>query len=263
MASLPSCCSAGPVPAPCGRSRNAPGARLIPTNLAEEFHKYFYVVRAATPQLIDENFRIRHAIYCAELGFEEVRPDARECDEFDARAEHILIASADTGNYVGCARVVFPCDTEIALPVERSGAWKASRPLFDDAGHAQFAELSRLGVVREFRRRRGEHEVPVTVAESDFGTRTRPRFPYIPVGLYLSALAIANDRKVSALVVLTESRLANHFGRLGVDLEQVGEAVDFHRMRAPYMMRIDHVVAGLSPATRALYDVIRNSIALR
>ena len=234
---------------------------MLPNDLRAEFRKYFTVVRATTPEMTDAAHRIRHEIYCAELGFEPVRDDARERDEFDIHAEHLLIRRAGEGAFVGCARVVLPRDADFALPVEKSGAWKAGRPLRDDSGHARVAESSRLGVVREFRRRKGEQGLPVTVSDSDFGTPDRPRFPHIPVGLYLAALAIAQERSVAELVVLTETRLANHFGHMGVHLEQVGDAVEFHRMRAPYLMRVTQTIERLSPPIRALYDDIHADVA--
>jgi len=155
---------------------------------------------------------------------------------------------------------VLPHDLERALPIEGSGAWMAPRPLFDTHGRPVVAELSRLAVLHEFRRRRGEQGMPINLADEDFGTSVRPRFPHIPVGLYLGALAIANQRAIASLVVLTEERLARHFRRLGVLLVQVGTAFEFHRLRAPYMMNVRETVAGLPPAIGALYDMIHAEI---
>lgn len=233
------------------------------SDLHTEFRRYFSVIRAATPQQADASYRMRHRIYCEELGFEPVRPDARERDEYDDGAEHLLIRNGQTADYVGCARVVLPHDLDCALPVERSGSWMAERPLFDSEGRPRVAELSRLAVVREYRRRKGEQETPVNLSETDFGTPSRPRFPHIPVGLYLGALAIAEKRSIASLVVLTESRLASHFGRLGVRLEQVGTAVEFHRMRAPYMMHVEQTIDALPAVIRDLYDGIRAEISVQ
>ena len=229
-------------------------------NLHTEFRAHFAIARAVSSPQRDESFQIRHRVYCEELGFEPIRADAKESDEYDDGAEHILIQSVRTGTPVGCARVVLPHDLERALPIEGSGAWMAPRPLFDTHGRPVVAELSRLAVLHEFRRRRGEQGMPINLADEDFGTSVRPRFPHIPVGLYLGALAIANQRAIASLVVLTEERLARHFRRLGVLLVQVGTAFEFHRLRAPYMMNVRETVAGLPPAIGALYDMIHAEI---
>jgi N-acyl amino acid synthase of PEP-CTERM/exosortase system len=226
-------------------------------DLHTEFRAHFAISRAASSSQRDESFRIRHRVYCEELGFEPVRADALEHDEYDEGSEHILIRSVRTQAFVGCARVVLPHHSEFVLPIEHSGSWAAPRPVFDSAGRPFVAELSRLAVVHEFRRRRGEQDTPINLADEDFGTPVRPRFPHIPVGLYLGALAIAERRGIAALVVLTEERLARHFGRLGVRLTQVGDVVEFHRLRAPYLMSVRETVNALPPAIHALYHRIR------
>jgi N-acyl amino acid synthase of PEP-CTERM/exosortase system len=236
---------------------------LTQDDLQTEFRVHFAIARARTTAQRDESFRIRHEVYCEELAFEPVRADAKEHDEYDDGAEHILIHSVRTGTYVGCARVVLPRELDLALPIERSGAWKAPRPLFDTHGRPLVAELSRLAVIHEFRRRRGEQGTPINLADEDFGTPVRPRFPHIPVGLYLGALAVAQRRSIASLVVLTESRLAKHFGRLGVRLTQVGDAVEFHRVRAPYIMGVRETIDALPPAIRALYEWIHADMWVR
>lgn len=225
-------------------------------DLPSQFATYFEIVHATSPALRDAGFSVRHRVYCEELGFEPLRADAMERDEYDDAAEHILIRSRRTLAFVGCARVVRPMPAEHALPVERSGAWKASRPLHDASGNPRVAELSRLAVVSDFRRRRGEQTSPVNLAEADFGTRLQPRFPYIPVGLYLGALSLAARHRIGTLVVLTEERLARHFGRMGVQLDRCGEPVEYHGLRTPFTMSVDAIVQRLRADVRPLYDRI-------
>lgn len=234
---------------------------VISPDLHAEFSKYFSIERAVTSGTRDEGFRIRHTVYCEELAFEPVRPDRRERDEYDDHAEHILIRTVQTGLAVGCARVIVPATEDYTLPVERSVEWKAQRPLLDLHGRARIAELSRLAVVPQFRRRAGEQGRPIALSDADFGTAMQPRFPHIPVGLYLGALAVAHERSIAALVVLTEPRLASHFGRLGVRLEQLGAPVEFHRWRAPYIMQVREIVDALPAMVRALYAVIQGAVA--
>jgi N-acyl amino acid synthase of PEP-CTERM/exosortase system len=233
---------------------------VISSNLHVEFGKYFCVEHATTAELRNEVFNIRHKVYCEELAFEPVRPDARERDEHDDHAEQILIRTVQDRVAVGCARLIIPASANYVLPVERVAKWSAERPLVDQAGRARVAELSRLAVVRQFRRRAGEQNREINLSDADFGTPVQPRFPHIPVALYLGALAIAWQRSVRDLVVLTEAHLARHFGRLGVRLEQVGDEVEFHRWRAPYMMQVRQTVEALPDFVRELYRVIETEV---
>lgn len=229
---------------------------LAAIDLPSQFATYFEIVRATSPELRDASFGIRHRVYCEELGFESLRADAMERDEYDADAEHILIRSKRALAFVGCARIVRPVPTAHALPVERAGAWSATRPLHASDGRPHVAELSRLAVVGEFRRRKGEQDSPVNLAEADFGTQWQPRFPHIPVGLYLGGLALAARERIATLVVLTEERLARHFGRMGVYLERCGEPVEFHGLRVPYTMDVNATIERLPSNVRGLYDRI-------
>jgi N-acyl amino acid synthase of PEP-CTERM/exosortase system len=74
--------------------------------MSQGYRRFFKVVPATTDALRAENYRIRHQVYCRELGFEPVRPDGLESDAFDAQSVHCLVQSVSTGEYVGCARLV-------------------------------------------------------------------------------------------------------------------------------------------------------------
>ena len=43
-------------------------------NLGQGFRKYFRIEAASSTEVRDEVFRVRHEVYCEELGFEPVRP---------------------------------------------------------------------------------------------------------------------------------------------------------------------------------------------
>ncbi len=76
------------------------------------------------------------------------------------------------------------------------------------------AEVSRLAVIGRFRRRKGEQRTPLPLSDQDFGTSLQPRFPYITIGLYL-APSSCKAHGIGTLFMLTEERLAQHFGKLG------------------------------------------------
>jgi N-acyl amino acid synthase of PEP-CTERM/exosortase system len=233
-------------------------------NLGRGFRRYFEVTPAFTEELKDAVYGIRHQVYCEELGFEPIRADRREKDEYDAHSVHLLIRSLAGDGFIGCARLVLarPGDPYYPLPFERTCSTALDRNLADPTSmpRSAVAEVSRLAIVNAFRRRKGEAKTADAVAQMTFGSTERPRFPYIQVGLYLGIIALAQRLRIDTLFVLTEPRLANHFRKLGVKLRPVGAPVEHRGMRVPAMMSVHEVVDGLRFFVRPLYDVILDEI---
>jgi len=234
------------------------------TNLGRGFKRHFEVAPALSDELKDAVYGIRHRVYCEELGFEPIRPDRREKDEYDAHSVHLLMRSLAEDGFIGCARLVLarPGDPYYPLPFERACSATLDRNLVDPTGmpRTAVAEVSRLAIVNTFRRRKGEAKTADAVAQMSFGNRDRPRFPYIQVGLYLGIVALAHRLGIGTLFMLTEPRLANHFGLLGVKLQPVGAPVEHRGTRVPAMMNVNAIVDGLRFFVRPLYEVILDEI---
>ena len=77
------------------------GLRCCPTTLAtmtvlsfsDGYKKYFEVVPAISEELKRHNFRLRHEVYCRDLGFEPENAEGIEHDRFDRHSAHCLIRS--------------------------------------------------------------------------------------------------------------------------------------------------------------------------
>jgi N-acyl amino acid synthase of PEP-CTERM/exosortase system len=226
-------------------------------DLREGFRSRFELMPAVSKALVEQVYRVRHRAYCEELGFEAIRPDAQERDDFDGHAVHLLLRKAGQVAPVGCARLVRPDPTNpsVPLPFERFCAASLDRSIVDPAllPRSTVAEVSRLAVVREFRRRKGEARQPAPLSEGDFGTEENPRFPYILVSLYLGIVAIADIHGIESLFMLTQPRFAGHFARLGVTVRQIGSPIEHRGLRIPSMMSVSQILSGLNEATRPLY----------
>jgi N-acyl amino acid synthase of PEP-CTERM/exosortase system len=224
------------------------------------FSKYFEVVPAVTSALRDEAFRIRHSVYCEDLQFEPTRSHRRETDEFDAQSVHCLLRNVNTGEFAGCTRLIrtLPGDPQAALPFETACTATLDRSIVDPRGlpRARIGEVSRLAVVAKYRRRKGEHGPAGGMLDNSFGEDSRPRFPYLLVGLYLGIIELALRHGIETIFVLTEPRLAGHFARLGVKVTQIGAPVEHHGLRVPSMMNCRAIVEGLNVVTRPLYQAI-------
>tara|TARA_R110001583_G_scaffold15761_1_gene64671 strand:- start:284 stop:1057 length:774 start_codon:yes stop_codon:yes gene_type:complete len=234
-------------------------------NLGHGFRKYFEIAPATNEALRNDVFRIRHEVYCEELKFEPERPDRLETDEYDPHSLHCLIRTSNTPNHlVGCTRLVLakPDDPLAPLPFERTCANTLDRSIIDPLKlpRDRIAEVSRLAVRGTYRRRKGDDKAAVAISDDDFGTGDRPRFPYIPIGLYLGAVALAARSGIDTLFVLTEPRLASHFGKLGVDIRQIGGPVEHRGTRVPSMMDVPSIIKNMRFLVKPMWRVVQEEI---
>lgn len=229
------------------------------------FKQYFRLVAADTEPLKHEVFRIRHKVYCEELGFEPVREDRMEQDEYDPHSLHCLLRrNAPEGEPVGCARLVLPRpgQPDCPLPFERTCAQAIDRSIIDPAALPRegIAEISRLAVRPEYRRRKGEASHEIDLQRRDFGSSLQPRFPYIPIALYLGAVALAKREGINTLFILTEPRLATHFMQLGVEVKQIGAPVSHRGTRIPSVMHVDEIERNMRRILRPMWAVVNEEL---
>jgi N-acyl amino acid synthase of PEP-CTERM/exosortase system len=235
-------------------------------SLGEGFKRYFEVTAATTDELRDDVYRIRHEVYCEELAFEPVRPDRREHDPYDRHSVHCLLrSSGEAHELVGCTRMVLanPEDPDAPLPFEILCHDTIDRSIIDPSAlqRNRIGEISRLAVRAKYRRRRGEQHVPVALADDDFGTPDNPRFPYIPIGLYLGATALAKHLGLEWVFVLTEPRLASHFAKLGLEITQIGAPVEHRGTRIPSMFNTERTIKNMRFLLKPIWRTVEEQIA--
>ncbi|MDD5298286.1 MAG: PEP-CTERM/exosortase system-associated acyltransferase [Rhodocyclaceae bacterium] len=228
------------------------------------FSRYFQIVPAWSDALKEEAYRIRHQVYCEELGWESVRSDLRETDEFDMHSLHLLIRAVASDAYIGCIRLIRtdPNAPDDLLPFEKTCAGVLDRTVCDPSRlpREHIAEVSRLAVIAPYRRRKGESGRPVSMEHEDFGTPDQPRFLYAPIALYMAALELARLNDVSMLFTLTEPRLASHFCKLGAKVTPVGPPVEHRGVRIPSMVNVNEVIRRIPRIFRPLYRVIAEEV---
>lgn len=227
----------------------------------ERFGEYFRVAPALDAKCRDEVYFVRHDVYARELGFEPERADQRETDRYDRHSLHCIVRTRDDNvRPVGCARVVLtdPQDRRRPLPFEVSCKDSLDRRIIDPAAlpREQIAEISRLAVMGEFRRRRGEMARPVSLTAQDSAGSPMARFPNIPVALYFGAVALAQRAGVEYLFTLTEPRLAQHFARGGVRIQTIGSAIEHRGLRIPSLMRVSEMYGSLRAMVRPIWHEV-------
>jgi N-acyl amino acid synthase of PEP-CTERM/exosortase system len=99
------------------------------------------------------------------------------------------------------------------------------------------------------------------VSVKDFDITAQPRFPYIPIALYLGAVELARLHGIETLFVLTEARLASHFRKLGVNVQAIGAPIEHRGERIPSMMSTSGIIGNLRAILRPLYRTIAADIA--
>ena len=86
-------------------------------------------------------------------------------------------------------------------------------------------------------------------------------FPFIAVGLYFAAAALALENEIKHAYVMMEPRLARSMGFVGIKFKQIGPVVDYHGKRAPYYINQDLLHTKLSPSFLKMLKDIRENIA--
>ena len=237
-------------------------------SLADLFETHFEVVPAEEEHMLEKVFRIRHQVYCEELGFEPNRDNQLEQDEFDKNAIHCLLLHKRSQTYVGCVRLVLSDSLapEVGFPFEQV-CGESVRWSFDHSvgkGRKQYGEISRLAITAAFRRPRnvvapqdGKH--PLLDARDE---EAKQLFPSIAVGLYLAVAAMSLNKGLDGVFAMMEPRLARQLSRFGFKCQTAGDAVEHRGTRVPYFISCHTLMDTLKHECQTLLRKIQGCMAM-
>lgn len=234
-------------------------------SLTDLFQAHFDIVPADQEHLLDKVYRIRHQVYCEELGFEPHRTNQLEHDEFDKSAIHCLLLHKPSQTYVGCVRLVLADSRapELGFPFEQV-CGSSPRWAFDRVGRKSYGEISRLAITANFRRPRnwagaldGVH--PLLDAQDE---EARRLFPSIAVGLYLAVAAMGLNHGLDGVFAMMEPKLARQLSRFGIFCEQAGDAVEHRGTRVPYFISSHSLLGNLKLECRTLLGKIQGCLSM-
>jgi N-acyl amino acid synthase of PEP-CTERM/exosortase system len=222
------------------------------------FSKYFEILLAINDSEKAAAFRIRHSVYCEDLAWEAIRTDGMETDEYDAHALHCLVRSRASGDFIGCVRLILtaPDSPHAPLPFERTCGPALHRSLLDPAKlpRDRIAEVSRLAIIGQYRRRRGEKHMPAGgIQDTELDSAGQPRFAWLLIGLYMGVFAVAARHGLEQLFLLSEPRLARHLNKIGITNVQIGNPTEHRGFRAPAVMDVQHVITNLDPLLKSVF----------
>ncbi|MFT5722631.1 MAG: N-acyl amino acid synthase of PEP-CTERM/exosortase system [Motiliproteus sp.] len=230
----------------------------------KQFQQYFRVIPALTPELQQEAYRLRYDVYCRELGWEQTNDNEIETDLYDAQSDHCLLQNVKTNEYVGCIRLIRLKPGAPAEPLPFHQACKEilnpGEPCAEQQQRYAFAEVSRLAIHDKYRRRPSDKGRLGNITQADYGSIQQPRFPYIPIGLYMGLLEMARINGIETLYILAKPSLAKHLCKLGGELCPVGTAIEHRGKRIPYKMDVNRVIKQINILLKPLFNVISKEV---
>ncbi|MBN7797472.1 PEP-CTERM/exosortase system-associated acyltransferase [Parahaliea mediterranea] len=234
-------------------------------SLVKDFQRYFGVELATSQSQLDETFAVRYRVYCEEFAYEpkDRFPQALERDDFDDRSWHCLVRHRGTGLAAGCVRLVY-CNQGDDLPLERfcREAVAAGDLAELERSRSVAAEVSRLAVDGRFRRRPGEDATRYGhLTALDVSHREARTFSLVAVAAYLSACAVAALDGREVVYAMMEPFLPRLLKRSGIYFNPAGQEVDYHGLRAPYMIRTEDALGSMLPDLRSLYQAIEDEFS--
>lgn len=183
---------------------------------------------------MSEIYALRFDVYCTECEFlaADAFPDRRERDRHDVASAHFCATNLE-GLLAGYVRLV-PPDARGQLPFEDHCPGLFDGVVLPDPGKS--AEISRLMVNSQYRRRRGDTLGGVTAGDDRApAIERRNDSPQIMLSLFrqMYAYSVAND--VRYWYAAMERTLARALVRLGFAFRQIGPETDYYGPVAPYL----------------------------
>lgn len=234
-------------------------------SISSHFSQYLKPEVAVSQSLKEEAFKIRHNVYCEELAFEEVNSQGQEIDEFDRRSIFSLIKHKPSETFTSCVRIVTTGSPDELLPIEKFCLHSIQNKELSPTNfnRKNIAEISRLAVKSDFRRRKKDNFTGSSTgafSEKTYSETELRCFPFIAIGLYMSAAIMSKEFGISHVYVMMEPRLARSMKFIGITFEQLGVPIDYHGLRAPYHIKPETFIKDLSPNFKDLFKVIETDL---
>ena len=234
--------------------------------IASHFASFFKPDVSNSKKSIEASFSIRHTVYAEELKLEPENELKLETDEFDSHSIHCLIQHVGRERFAGTVRIIRSSSADEPLPIEKF----CEDSITNDGLHPRnfaredIVEISRLAVPSEFRRRQmDKFDGAATggINEDTFSEKELRCFPFIAIGLYLTATAVLMQLNIHNCYVMVEPRLARSMRLIGLEFEQIGPVVDYHGKRAPFFINPMKVPVNLKAGFNLLLSQIMEDIA--
>lgn len=193
-----------------------------------------------------EIYKLRYDVYVSEFGFEtkEDHPSGLEKDIYDPYSVELAAIEqldAETQKVIGTIRLIL--HSKHGFPIENV----APLDFLDEKPPInKIAEISRLTISREYRRRHEDGlfgvESYLKVSEGGIlpnGARPRNKKvriqPYLILGLFKEMYHVSKKLGITHWYMITEKKLWYALKRFDLIFRQIGEPVNYHGQRIPYL----------------------------
>jgi N-acyl amino acid synthase of PEP-CTERM/exosortase system len=190
-------------------------------------------------------------------------PDGLERDEYDDASEHYLIRHRRTGIYAATTRLILP-DLEHPqrlFPTERLASRLVLPQRQDETFRKRLAEVSRLCVSKDFKRRRGEWGSITGLESADLQTYPlsedeRRSFPHIIHALLACLVRASVSHNITHWYGFMEVSLTRLFAVLGIHWTVIGSITDFHGRRQPCFIEISDLLDTVKKRNSQVWDIL-------
>ncbi|MBI5451383.1 MAG: PEP-CTERM/exosortase system-associated acyltransferase [Gammaproteobacteria bacterium] len=232
--------------------------------LIAEVNDYFRVVPATTPALIEQAYKLRYQIYCVEEQVPDFDlqkyPRQIESDEYDQHSVQCLLLHRPSNRYVGIVRLILsdPSNAALPFPVEKYTASTINHGIVrtEQPDRRRIAEISRLSLIQDFRKRRGEQATLYGNA-GDPATRGKIRrgYPHPLLGLLTAIMRMTSEHNITHWYAGMEPALCTRLKKFGIVMNPIGPIVNYHGNRRPYLGNVDQILSAIYSQNRELWEL--------
>ena len=178
-------------------------------------------VQADSEDLKNTIYKLRYNVYAKEFGFENIEdhPNGYEKDEYDENSIHFAALNGDN-RVIGTVRLVL--NSEKGFPIEHAAKTKF---IGDKPSPDKIAEISRLAVSKNFQRYNSNCSI-----KNKLLTKNTVIF-----GLYKLMYHESKRKGITHWYIIIEKKLFRQLKRYGFIFYQIGEPVQYHGTRIPYL----------------------------
>lgn len=235
-------------------------------------------------------YRLRYKIYCYEWGFEkpENHPDEIVSDDFDNNALHFAVKD-DSQKIVGAVSLILHSPT--GFPTERYCELNIKQ---DEISGDTIAEISRLVIHRDYRRRAedkyiyGPDEERRSIGSYNYSSNysnnrsyirrsddkfrqkgpRRPTESYserrrrheVVINLYKAIYQESKRRKITRWYAVMTKGIVILLNKFGFIFEEIGDPVDYHGIRTPYMGDIEKIEQHIMQEHPEFYEELNKDL---